>query len=81
MLESNLEALRSENGSLQQRLEKALQELVRAATPSNPAVLRAFKVGCHALASCPRIAHQQITVLGSGRAHRVCAERVRSGLP
>ena len=44
MLESNLEALRSENASLQQRLDKALQELVRAATPSNPAVLRAFKV-------------------------------------
>ena len=46
MLESNLEALRSENASLQQRLEKALQELVKAATPSNPAVLRAFKVSC-----------------------------------
>ena len=44
MLESNLEALRAENHSLQQRLDKALQELVRAATPSNPAVLRAFKV-------------------------------------
>ena len=46
MLESNLEALRTENRSLQQRLDKALQELVRAATPSNPAVLRAFKVLC-----------------------------------
>ena len=46
MLESNLEAVRTENAGLQQRLDKALQELVKAATPSNPAALRAFKVIC-----------------------------------
>ena len=51
MLESNLDALRIENHSLQHRLDKAMQELVRAATPSNPAVLRAFKV-CFAHLLC-----------------------------
>ena len=57
MLESNLDALRTENHSLQQRLDKALQELVRAATPSNPAVLRAFKVCC----SCPACCRSRFT--------------------
>ncbi len=65
MLESNLDALRTENHSLQQRLDKAMQELVRAATPSNPAVLRAFKVWLAHPACCRSALPKHLQLHGS----------------